>query len=279
LSPAFVKEGHVLVRCPVCGLLRRATLPAEDEVSELYDLDYFCPGPTGDPASYVDYLKDQDLHRLEARKRLRLIESRVGVGSLLDVGCAAGFLVDEARRRGWTAQGVDVSEAMTAWGRSNLDVPVQTLQFSDLDLPSDSMDAVTMWDYIEHSTDPLADVTRARTLLRPGGVLALSTGDIGSFVARVSGVRWHLLTPRHHLFYFDRTTLRLLVEKAGLELVECRIRWNSYSLRHLAHKLRSTLDVAPLPQIDGWVNRSRIGGLAVPLTLGDIVTVVARRGT
>jgi len=252
-----VEDGHALIRCSACRLLRRATLPADDELRRLYGLDYFCPGPTGDPASYLDYLRDEELHRLEARKRLRLIERSVGVGSLLDVGCAAGFLVDEARRRGWTAQGVDLSEDMTAWGRSHLDAPVQTLPFSDLDLPPSSLDAVTMRDYIEHSKDPLADVTKARTLLRPGGVLALSTGDIGSFIARVSGARWHLLTPRHHLFYFDRKMLRLLVAKAGLELVECRTRWSSYSLRHLVHKLRSSL--------------------AVPITLGDIVTVVARR--
>jgi len=272
-----VKEGHTIVRCPRCGLLRRAELPGDDELKLLYGLDYFTPGSTGDPTTYLDYLGDAELHRRTARKRLRLLERLAPVGSLLDVGCAAGFFVDEAGRRGWDAEGIDLSEEMTAWGRSCLGARVGTLPFASVDLPPESVDVVTMWDYIEHSNDPAADVRRAWTLLRPGGWLALSTGDSGSLVARLSGRRWHLLTPRHHLFYWDRRTLRLLVEQAGLELVQARALGSSYSLRHLVYKLRAGVDVPPLRVLNHWLDSSRIGGVSVPVNLGDIVTVLARK--
>jgi hypothetical protein len=135
-----------------------------------------------------------------------------------------------------------------------------------------------MWDYIEHATDPLGDLRHAHDLLRPGGVLALSTGDVRSLVGRVSGSRWHLLTPRHHNYFFAVGSLRLACERAGLEVLSARHPGNRYSLRYLTYKLRSML---PESRVVRWVGdafaESRAGRFAVPVNLGDIVTVVARR--
>jgi SAM-dependent methyltransferase len=274
---AFVKDGWPIVRCPSCGLLRRENLPDDEEIAAVYGPDYFQPGAEGDPAGYLDYLADEGLHRLNARKRLGLTERFVPCGTLLDVGCAAGFFLDEARQRGWRVSGVDASEEMAAVARNTIGVDAQAIPFADVEVPRGSVDCVTMWDYIEHSRDPAGDLEKATALLRPGGLLALSTGDAGSLVARVAGRRWHLLTPRHHLFYFDRRTLRLLLENSGLTVLECKALASSYSLRHLAHKLRTAVDIGPLRWLDSAVSGSHFGGAAIPLDLGDIVTVLARK--
>ena len=127
------------------------------------------------------------MHRLSARRRLDLLEQLVSRGQLLDVGAAAGFFVDEARKRGWDAAGIDVSEPMVEWGRRELDAPLERQLLADL--AGGAFDALTMWDYIEHALEPAADLRHARELLRPGGVLALSTGDAATLVARASGSR------------------------------------------------------------------------------------------
>src|SRR6185437_6301162 len=152
---------------------------------EIYGLDYF----QGDATGYLDYVGDADLHRAAARNRLELLEGLVARGALLDVGAAAGFFVDEARARGWDARGIDVSQPMVEWGRRTLEVPLERATLAEADVPDESLGALTMWDYIEHSLDPAADLRRARDLLRPGGVLALSTGDAATPVARLSGSR------------------------------------------------------------------------------------------
>ena len=79
-----------------------------------------------------------------------------------------------------------------------------------------------MWDYIEHAVDPRADVERARYRLRPGGLLALSTGDVGSLLALFPLDRWHLMTPRHHNYFFSARTLQLLLRDCGFEVVVVR---------------------------------------------------------
>jgi 2-polyprenyl-3-methyl-5-hydroxy-6-metoxy-1,4-benzoquinol methylase len=267
----FTKDGYAIVRCPSCTLLFRRDLPTQAELDEIYGLDYF----QGDATGYLDYVADADLHRAAARNRLDLLERLVAGGALLDVGAAAGFFVDEARSRGWDAQGIDVSEPMVEWGRRTLDVPLERATLADV--TDGPFDALTMWDYIEHSLDPAADLRRAQELLRPGGVLALSTGDAATWVARLSGSRWHLLTPRHHNFFFTAATLGELLARSGFEVVSLDHRGGRYPVRYLVHKLGTLVPSRRLESLTARLAASRLGAVAVPVNLRDIATVAARK--
>jgi SAM-dependent methyltransferase len=269
----WTKDGHDIVRCSSCGLLFRRDLPTQAELDEIYGLEYFKGGAVG----YLDYVADEDVHRSSARHRLDVLERVVPRGRLLDVGAAAGFFVDEARARGWDAAGIDVSEPMVDWGRRTLSAPLERATLATSGLPAASLDAVTMWDYIEHSLDPVADLEHAHELLRPKGVLALSTGDTATLVARLSGSRWHLLTPRHHNFFFSAANLSRLLARSGFDVVTLDHRGSRYPLRYLVHKLRTLVPLRALDTLTGRLAQGRLGALALPVNLWDIVTVVARR--
>ena len=273
---AWRKDGHDIVRCPACRFVFRAELPDQQALDLIYDEGYFRDEPDhADRHGYSDYLKDAELHRANARRRLRLLARRLPApGSLLDVGCAAGFFVDEALRAGWHASGIDVSATMVDWARSELGIPVSCASFTHDGVDVSQLDAVTMWDYIEHSVDPRADLERAHDLLRPDGLIALSTGDIGSLPARLSGRRWHLLTPEHHNFFFEKRTLRRLLESSGFEVLEARRRASLHSVSHVLYKLGS---FAVFRRAASRARSSRMGRAGIPINLYDIVTVVARR--
>lgn len=271
------KDGFDVVRCPSCALLFRSELPTTDELAEIYAVDYFKAGDDGDAQGYLDYVADEDVHRLAARRRLKLLARSVRPGALLDVGAAAGFFVDEARACGWEARGIDVADSMLDWGRRELGASLSHATLADVDVTPRSLDAVTMWDYIEHSLDPVADLERVHDLLRTGGALGLSTGDADAAVARLSGSRWHLLTPRHHNYFFTQTTLRRLLDQTGFDVVSLSHAGSRYPLAYLVHKTRTLVHVRALDALTQRLAESALGSISLPVNLWDIATVVARR--
>jgi hypothetical protein len=251
-------------------MLMRRRLPARDELDEIYAPEYFTYR-AGEPVDgYADYLGDAERHREAARRRLSLIDRFTpSRGMLLDVGAAAGFFVDEAIRAGWDAEGIDIAPHVVEWGRRELGVPLRLGELSAVE-GQEAYTAVTMWDYIEHSLDPAGEVARSNELLARDGILALSTGDLDSLAARLSRSRWHLLTPRHHNFFFSARTLVGLLERNGFDVVWQGHPGSRYSIAHLAYK-------SVPPPIAKRIARTRVGRVSLPVNLFDIVTVVARK--
>jgi 2-polyprenyl-3-methyl-5-hydroxy-6-metoxy-1,4-benzoquinol methylase len=257
----------------------RASMPSVSELTEIYDARYFRDDPgCPDLQGYADYLSDASSHRRNARRRLRVLAAYRDVpGRLLDVGCAAGFFVAEAEAQGWDAQGVDVSEEIVAWGRAHVSERLAAMPFVRVELTPASVHAVTMWDYIEHSIDPQSDLERVHKILEPGGLLALSTGDVRSVVARWSGRRWHLLTPRHHNYFFSAVTLGRMLRGAGLEVVSEAHNAAWYSMEHLIYKLEALVPGGSGRALSRALRRTGISRVEVPINLLDIVTVIARK--
>jgi len=86
----------------------------------------------------------------------------------------------------------------------------------------------------------------------------------------VSRSRWHLLTPRHHNFFFSLRTLARLLAATGFDISWSGHPGARYSLAHIAHK--------SLPaSVAERVARSRLARHGVPINLFDIVTVIARK--
>jgi SAM-dependent methyltransferase len=256
-------------------MLMRSTLPSEADLAAIYSDDYFAHGPGQPSDGYADYVLDAEWHRRAARRRLRLL-ARFGAssGRLLDVGAAAGFFVHEAIEAGWQAEGLDIAESMVRWGRTHLRVPLRLGSLRSLDRPG-GFSAITMWDYIEHSVDPVGELTSCNRLLRSNGVLALSTGDVDSLAARLCGSRWHLLTPRHHNFFFSSATLRRTLERCGFEVLWARHPGARYSLAHIAYKLDRGVRLPLTEAVARRMSTARVGRIGVPVNLFDIVTVVA----
>jgi hypothetical protein len=93
-------------------------------------------------------------------------------------------------------------------------------------------DAITLWDTIEHISAPELALRNARRLLRPGGVIAISTGDCRSaLLARWVG-RWRLFDDPTHKFFFDEATLSRLLgnEKLRTRSVSHPGKWVSLSM-------------------------------------------------
>src|SRR5207249_2046966 len=93
-------------------------------------------------------------------------------GALLEVGCAAGFLLQRARAGGWSVRGVELSAEAVARARA-LGLDVYHGDLLGAGLPATSVDLVYMGDVLEHVPDCRAVVDEVARLLRSSGLLVL----------------------------------------------------------------------------------------------------------
>jgi SAM-dependent methyltransferase len=148
---------------------------------------------------------------------------------------------------------------------------------ADLERPEGSYDAVTLWDVIEHLADPAAELRHLHRLMRPGGILAVSTMDVDAAAARLLGRRWPWYM-QMHLFYFSRRTLARLVEQTGFEVVETRRHRRIVRVSYLLSRLERGLGRL-YPALSRALNASRVGRLLVTADVGDLITLFARKPT
>ena len=223
------------------------------------------------------YVEERHGRELTFRHHLRQIERIVGPAdgrALLDVGAYIGVFVEVAAAGGWRAEGVEPSAWAAAEARRRgLTVHPGTLESAAL-LP-ESFDVITLWDVIEHLSDPAAELERARRLLRPGGWLVAHTMDISSPLARLMGPRWPWLMDMH-LYYFDRRTLPAMFAAHGFEVVWQGTQGRYLRLGYLASRVEG------LHQGLGHASRAAVNGLglrgaAIPVNFGDLITCVGRR--
>lgn len=135
---------------------------------------------------------------------------------LCDIGCGDGKFLEGISRR-WEKHGLDPGlEAAMFCRRRGLDVRAGTPRSADA--PS-TCDVVTCIDTIEHMLDPAAELDAMVSMLRPGGVLLVLTGDASAQTARLSGGWWEYLHCVGHVSVLSRQALLTLLSRAGLELL------------------------------------------------------------
>lgn len=259
---------HAIVQCAHCGLVYSNPRWDGREVLEHYVA-------VADPL----YLEEREGRVLTFQRHLRPLHALTGPPAgrrLLDVGAYVGVFVEIARAAGWEALGLEPSHwAVSEARRRGLDMIEGTL--AGAHFPEASFDVVTMWDVVEHLSDPMGELQQARRVLKPGGWLVIHTMDIDSLFAKLMGKRWPWLMEMH-LYYFSRRTLRRMLARAGFEWVRGEPQGRYLRLGYLMTRVG-----AFSPQIGrflGWaVNRLGLRETAVSINLGDLVTVYVRRGT
>jgi SAM-dependent methyltransferase len=274
----FARDGYEFLRCPSCDVVLYEGVEGVTHNEHLFPPEYFTQGGAG----YPDYLADEEVHRRQARTYLRRLEHRgvpLAPGShVFDVGCAAGFFLDEARRIGFEVSGCDVSATMVAHARDRLALRVAHGEFLDVPGPRTPVDLLTMFGVLEHLPSPQRVEARAFEMVRPGGYLAIETWNRRSLLARAMGAGWHVYAPPTTLFYHSEQSLRTLFHPERWELVAFRpaVKWISLhhgmaALERVSDVARRVVDLARHATSDGSA------ALAVPYALGDLVFVVFQR--
>jgi SAM-dependent methyltransferase len=178
----------------------------------------------GDDPAYVSQLGARERTFFRSLRDIEKLSG--GTGKLLDIGTAAGAFVAVARSQGWDAEGCEPNRWLAEWGSRHYGIRIRPGSVFEQSYEPGTFDVITLWDVIEHTLNPREVLERCRELLKPGGVLIVNYPDAGSWIARMLGRKWPFLTSVH-LYYFDRGTIREMLQGTGfaVESIKPHVQW------------------------------------------------------
>jgi SAM-dependent methyltransferase len=259
----FVKNGCDIFRCTVCGLGRTDTTSFDP--AAYYTRGYFS-GQHRD--GYADYLGTEPVLRREFAREVEFVRRYCPSGRLLEIGCAYGFFLEEAKAC-FDVTGIELAEDAAAHcRRSGLNVLTGIACEQNLDRLGPT-DVFVLLDVIEHLPDPFETLARCASRLEPGGSIVLTTGDFGSRMARLAGAHWRLMTPPQHLWFFTVDGFRRWAPRLGMRL-------EAYD--HPLKIVPLSLIMFQLGRMIGWKSATMPGRrFGVPVNLFDAMRIVLRR--
>jgi 2-polyprenyl-3-methyl-5-hydroxy-6-metoxy-1,4-benzoquinol methylase len=272
--PWFARGSRQLLRCPSCRfswvpegiLLTPAGVSIyEDDTGELFERQ-------------ADYYYDETAVDAAADKVAWVSRFLQDGASLLDAGANIGLFVAEARRK-FDAVGIEPSPVTVRRAADHAPGAVVVGSIYDEDLPfARKFEAITLFDVIEHLDAPRRALDRCRELLKPGGLLFLTTPDIGSPVARLLGPRWHYLDLDQHVSIFSRSTLSRMLVDAGFTIAARRTFGRRYRTSYIRRRLQELGQGNPMMRVAA-VMASPLAlapNARIPINLGDVMGIAAR---
>jgi SAM-dependent methyltransferase len=221
-------ETFSVVRCDSCGLGRLDPCPDVSELDTIYPPTYYSYNMVSDRREDGSLALKERVAVKYADRVLNAAAKRAGLTDsqplrLLDVGCGDGRILDyyRASRRTGAVEtwGLDINgDALAIAAKAGHHV-VQGAFEHESSLPTDFFDIIVARHVIEHVEDPVAFASRARDLLRPGGVFLAATPDFGSPDAKRFRQHWGGNHFPRHWWFFDAASMRAVAEHIGLECV------------------------------------------------------------
>ena len=219
---------------PDLGLIFQREVPTVAQMAAYAEEQYAAGG------LYKDYAAAAPLKHATFERRLSQLQALGGHGRLLDVGCACGFLIETALRRGFDAYGVEFSAEAIALAAPEVQTRITQGDVNLLrDRGDEPFDVVVAFDILEHTQRPVDFLRDLRGVLRPGGWIVLATPDTGHFLRPLMGRRWPMLQPMQHTFLFSKPALRVALEQAGFSDITVRDADKTLTADYLLEQLRT----------------------------------------
>ncbi|MCX5713833.1 MAG: methyltransferase domain-containing protein [Candidatus Omnitrophica bacterium] len=209
-----ITSGELLVperifKCVECGLVFARPTHDTSKLSTIY-------------AEYVDewYIKTEEGRRHTARSILKKLDKYKRHGNrLLEVGCSAGFFLAEAQKMGWEVRGIEPSGWAAGYAKEKFNLEIINKSLEECGLPDGYFDSVVIFDTIEHMTNPKEVLARLQKVLKPNGILYLTTPDIECLSSKLLKIKWWGIS-QFHLFYFSKSSLNKMLNSAGFECIK-----------------------------------------------------------
>lgn len=216
-------DGIDVIECDSCGFKHVSPLPSQKELEALYRDEYYS---SEKPQYLKDSEEDQAWWEMTYRQYFYLFDKHLQKQDrrLLEIGSGPGFFLKVGKERGWDVLGIEPSMQAINYSQQ-FDVPVVHDFFTEKSAEKlGTFNLIFMDTLLEHVPDPAAIITLCRSILNPGGLLCIvSPNDynpLQQLLRDHAGYTPWWIVPRHHLNYFNFTSIKNLLQKHQFKVME-----------------------------------------------------------
>jgi SAM-dependent methyltransferase len=230
------KFNDTLLECAECSHITANMQVDAETLKKIYSVNYFMG------EEYADYLSDKPMLQKNFSNRLKTaltLNPKPELKDVLEIGCAYGFFAELLNREYKPGHyvGIDVVPEAITYGRYKLHQNLLLQDYLSMPAPAEPYSDVFLWDVIEHLPNPEKFMEKVAAETAPGARIYITTGDIGSTLAKIQGAKWRMIHPPSHLHYFTSRSLTKLGEKFGFKTEHLSYPPVSRSLRVIFYSL------------------------------------------
>ncbi|MFH1479056.1 MAG: class I SAM-dependent methyltransferase [Candidatus Omnitrophota bacterium] len=200
------KEGRKVVICNNCRAFR--TMPYL--LMDYSEQEFYCE----------HYLKNERIFKGFAETLVKLAKRYKREGKLLDIGCSVGFVLEEASKAGFEAEGVELNKK-AAEIVSEKGFDVKSLPLKEIAHEKEVFDVVILNHILEHIFEVNDFMKDVRGLIKKDGILIIGVPNHNSLVARLYKASWYGWGKGEHVWHFDKNSLKNVLTGNGFKIMEC----------------------------------------------------------
>lgn len=224
----FEERGFNYFECLACSLIFLKNRVKKDDVGIIYDNFGYHQAP------------HKEFAIRNAQGRLKLLGALPQGASVHDDGAGMGSFVYVAKKNNYVASGSDLGGDARQKAKEIFGVDLKAGTLSQLNLPSECLDALTSFNILSHVYEPWDYLKEMNRVLKPQGLLLIRAGDHSGFFKNFGWGSWGA---PEHVFHFNRHLLNRLLKEHGFKVLKVMPAFDS-EYPYLFYK--------QIPKLKGW---------------------------
>jgi len=248
------KEYFQLVRCDKCHLVFTNPRPGAEAIGHFYKAEAYVSH--SDTTQTLIYKLYHMVRKRTLRAKLQLI-SRLNdnkTGNMLDVGCGTGYFLKTCKEAGWQVNGIEVNEQARKAAIEKAGDCIHDSLFKEN--RKGHFNIITLWHVLEHLHQLNETMEKLKGLIDDKGRIIIAVPNRDSIDSERYGEYWDAYDVPRHLYHFNKSSIKALVEKHGMEVAEViPMKFDSYYVNLLSEKYKGThWSNYPKAFFTGWLS-------------------------
>ena len=269
LKNKYVVQGYTITVCTDCSVLFVRNVLTVGVLQEYYrdleaNLVYEEENKNFLDRYYRRVINEVDIIRNDNQK-----------GAILDVGCSAGYFLQQMV--GWERYGVEISRKYADKAKAKFGDSIVWGSFEDYPTRKAYFDVITLQDSFDHMVDPYSVLVKCRENLKKGGLIVIKVHNISCLWAKLTGRNFYAILPPMHLFYFSEKPLKELLKRTGYRYLKKRFFGQVLALESVFFRLSLSGQKKHYYLLYKLIKGTTLGRIPIYKQLNDIITVFAVR--